>query len=198
MTTEYIRVIAPATLEEGYSFDVLLDGQPLTVVVPAGGVAEGEEFEVPYPRDNDNDEHEHNHGDDDYPRNNNSRHATPRNSIRRNSDDALPLPPTMSGSSDQTDAQSTDQHDRHGAPFGKFRTSLCSCCDVLTQATFWMALFCFPVLLAQVLTRTRLQWNGQELPHPSGTDGDGDDDGLTIVDKQYRQQEIDQEHARDG
>ena len=70
---------------------------------------------------------------------------------------------TNSGSGDE-DEQRTDDHDRmDDAPHGRFRVSLCSCCDVLTQATFWMALCCFPVLLAQVLTRLRLQWNGKEI-----------------------------------
>ena len=38
-----IRVVAPATLNEGYNFDVNGDGRTLTVTVPSGGVTEGED-----------------------------------------------------------------------------------------------------------------------------------------------------------
>lgn len=40
-----IRVVAPATLNEGYNFDVTTDGdgRTLTVTVPSGGVTEGED-----------------------------------------------------------------------------------------------------------------------------------------------------------
>lgn len=174
MRQDYIRVVAPATLEENFSFDVLLDGKPFTVVVPAGGVAEGEEFEVPYPcEEYDGD------GDDN---------AADGNRAIMDEDDDLPLPPTMSNSSDE-DERSTEESDRLGAPYGRFRVSLCSCCDVLTQATFWMALCCFPVLLAQVLTRLRLKWNGQEIEREQ------DDDDFTCSDKQYKEKESEEENA---
>ena len=179
MMTEYIRVVAPATLEENFTFDVLLNGKPFTVVVPAGGVAKGEEFEVPYPRD-DGDDYKKDDGDG----NNNDN----RDDIERTDSDDLALPPTMSNSSDEDD-HSTDENDRLGAPYGRFRVSLCSCCDVLTQATFWMALCCFPVLLAQVLTRLRLKWNGQEI------EKEQDDDDFTCTDKNYQQHESEEENA---
>ena len=142
--TEYIRVVAPATLAENYSFDVLVDGKPFTVVVPQGGVREGEEFEVPYAT---------NDGD-----------SIGSEEDQNKNDEDLPLQPTISSSSSGEDDQSTDDSDRLGAPYGRFRVSLCSCCDVLTQATFWMALCCYPILLAQLLTRLRLRWNGKEFP----------------------------------
>jgi hypothetical protein len=44
-----IRVVAPATLAEGYTFDVMLEGEAFTVQVPKGGVEQGETFEIPYP-----------------------------------------------------------------------------------------------------------------------------------------------------
>ena len=43
-----IRVIAPASLGQGYTFDVIVDEAPYTVEVPKGGVKEGQEFEVLY------------------------------------------------------------------------------------------------------------------------------------------------------
>lgn len=136
---EYIRVVAPATLKENFTFDVLLHGRPFTVVVPPGGVDEGEEIEVPYTVD-----HETALGQED----------------SHKYEEDLPLKPTLSRSSSEDDDKSTGESDRLGAPYGHFRSSLCSCCDVLTQSTFWMALCCFPLLVAQLLARLRLTWKG--------------------------------------
>jgi len=48
-TTRMCTVIAPATLEEGYPFQAIVDGMEFTVIVPEGGVVEGQSFQVPYP-----------------------------------------------------------------------------------------------------------------------------------------------------
>jgi len=53
-------------------------------------------------------------------------------------------------------------YDENGIPVGGWRTRLCSCFDVLTQSTFWMGLFCTPILIAQLITRLKLTWNGRE------------------------------------
>ena len=42
-------VVAPATLDAGFSFEVSVNGIDFTVVVPDGGVIEGQAFQVPYP-----------------------------------------------------------------------------------------------------------------------------------------------------
>lgn len=139
----FIRVIAPATLREGYSFDVLVDGKPYTVHVPPGGVKEGQEFDVLYDREE----------EDSYV----------------NEKDTLPAPSrTMSSSDDDDVVGDKDEESKvtwfdeaTGAPIGRWRTSLCSCCDVVTQSTFWMATCCTPVLIAQLIHRFHLTWNGQ-------------------------------------
>ena len=114
---ETVRVVAPATLAEGFSFEATVDGSTFVVVVPEGGVKEGQEFEVPYP----------------------------------GSEEAL------------SDVEQEVMRDEElGIPHGKWRTSLCSCCDVVTQATFWMGFLCTPVLLAQIMTRLKLTWRGRE------------------------------------
>ena len=41
-----IRVVAPATLHEGYTMDVLYEDEPYTIEIPRGGVEEGQEFET--------------------------------------------------------------------------------------------------------------------------------------------------------
>jgi hypothetical protein len=42
-------IVAPSTLAEGYTFSANVDGIDFTVIVPKGGVTEGQHFEVPYP-----------------------------------------------------------------------------------------------------------------------------------------------------
>jgi PLAC8 family len=49
MTVKTCTIVAPSTLEEGYTFSANVDGIDFTVTVPKGGVTEGQQFEVPYP-----------------------------------------------------------------------------------------------------------------------------------------------------
>jgi Cys-rich protein (TIGR01571 family) len=45
-----VAVVAPSTLQAGYTFTAQVDGRDFVVTVPQGGVTEGQSFEVPYPR----------------------------------------------------------------------------------------------------------------------------------------------------
>ncbi|GKY98761.1 hypothetical protein MPSEU_000832400 [Mayamaea pseudoterrestris] len=141
LDSQFIRVVAPATLEQGYTFDVMLHGEAFTVTVPEGGVTKGEEFEIPYP--------------------------------------TLSTEETVTGQAWTDDDVANDdgsidkepiQHEQHineettsstKLVAGRWRHSLCSCCDVFTQATFWLGLCCTPVLMAQLVTRLKLDWQGR-------------------------------------
>jgi Cys-rich protein (TIGR01571 family) len=123
-----IRVVAPATLEEGYTFDVMLEGVAFTVTVPEGGVVKGEEFEIPYPSPS--------------------------------SDETVGVQASTDDDDEAADDVESNGARKQKSPLG-WRTSLCSCCDVSTQATFWLGLFCTPVLLAQIITRLKLNWRGR-------------------------------------
>jgi len=122
-----VRVVAPATLEAGYSFEACVDGRTFVVVVPEGGVKEGVEFEVPYP-------------------------TSRCDEISRIQEESFGNDDTM------------PHEDQFGVPRGRWRTTLCSCCDVLTQSTFWIGLFCIPIQIAQILTRLHLTWKAEEGP----------------------------------
>ena len=130
-----IRVIAPATLAEGYTFDVLVDDAPYTVEVPRGGVKEGQEFEVLYEP----------HLQDGL----NSTQVQQKTSLDTEEETKAP------------EAQETIYDTTTGAPLGRWRHPLWSCCDVLTQSTFWMGFCCTPVLIAQLITRLGLTWQGR-------------------------------------
>ena len=161
--TTTIRVIAPATLAEGYTFDV-------TVEVPRGGVKEGQEFEVLY------EPHIYGEGGPKHSVTRRRSSTSRRSSVSRRKSQAtdpelgpsgtLPMKSsseeeedkrlrrTKSGEeNEKEDDQNTWYDETTGAPIGRWRTSLCSCCDVLTQSTFWMGLCCTPVLIAQLVTR---------------------------------------------
>ena len=43
-----VRVTAPSSLEEGYMFDAVYNGEVFPVTVPPGGVTAGQSFEVPF------------------------------------------------------------------------------------------------------------------------------------------------------
>lgn len=174
-----IRVIAPANLREGYTFDVLVDDEPYTVKVPRGGVKEGQEFEVEY---NPYEEYKYNKtmeqvreeeedGEyDDYEKRGDLKQVptypgTEMGDSQDGADDTTFTKLKESKKGDGADADSNKiWYDGNGAPIGEWRTTLCSCCDVLTQSTFWMALFCPPILMAQLITRLGLTWNGRPGP----------------------------------
>ena len=48
--TATVRVVAPATLVEGATFEATVDGISFLVSAPEGGVEKGETFQVPYPK----------------------------------------------------------------------------------------------------------------------------------------------------
>lgn len=151
-----IRVIAPATLDEGYTFDVLVDGLPYTVEVPKGGVKKDQEFDVSYdpqfhgalPYEDETKLY-----DDDDDTKLNEQPTAPVQTMSQDEEDTA--------EAEKKDEENTWYDETTGAPIGRWRTSLCSCCDVLTQSTFWMGLCCTPVLIAQLITRLGLKWNGR-------------------------------------
>lgn len=161
-----IRVIAPATLEQDFTFDVTLGGKhgnrPYTVTVPEGGVLEGEEFDIPYPSWDE-------YSDSDVVDENDEERQLELKKTE-SVDDKRTLPcDSNSQNENETNAEiSTDV--TTGAPMGRWRNHLLSCCDVVTQSTFWMALFCVPVLLAQLVSRLHLSYKGiPTLPTKSST-----------------------------
>lgn len=180
-----IRVIAPASLREGYTFDVLVDGGPYTVKVPPGGVKEGEEFVVEYnpyeeykykqnmERVREEEEGEYEDYDDNDREGGDGSGGLKQAPTypRTNSDDSQEnhkemdfKPSNKGGPNEGDDGSKKIWYDDNGAPIGEWRTTLCSCCDVLTQSTFWMGICCTPILMAQLITRLGLTWNGRTGP----------------------------------
>ena len=195
-TSSILRVVAPATLEEGFTFDVLLHGEPYTVTVPAGGVEQGEEFDIPYPdmlpqtkeeeEDNSNngvemnDSHSYTNDDDDdddeemqqhqhSTEHDNKDHNSSSRVHRRNRRRRKKMMLHNNNNNLTSHRHTTDVL---GAPIGRWRYPIYACCDVLTQATFWMACCCCtPILLAQLVTRLGLNWKANVI-----VTNDDDDD----------------------
>ena len=49
-TIPLVQVVAPATLPEGYEFMAAIGDRTIQVVVPPGGIEQGQKFEVPFPQ----------------------------------------------------------------------------------------------------------------------------------------------------
>jgi hypothetical protein len=143
-----IRVIAPATLEQDFTFDITLGGKhgnrPYTVTVPEGGVVEGEVFDIPYPSWDA-------YSTDEPP-------TTNDNADGDEQDIEKKTEPCQSNS--QGDESATGAFSDTGVPTGRWRNHLLTCCDVVTQSTFWMALFCPPIMIAQLVSRLHLSYRG--------------------------------------
>lgn len=240
-----IRVIAPETLEDGSTMDVLYNGRPFTVELPRGGVQEGEEFETEIDPTQkyqgqyssrsmmqmdqlaEEDEEEYSRRSSAYSKgepteqeeqrrqsqrsgsigqqmeskllssakiyDNGSEYTNetpdktkeieetrtfPAHSLSEDNEEEETMmekthiqnPKVNDEDNKDDDAEEEKEekypvsYDKNGTPHGMWRTRLFSCCDVLTQSTFWMGLFCTPVLMAQLITRLGLTWNGREGP----------------------------------
>ncbi len=146
-----IRVVAPATLAEGYTFDVLVDGRPYTVEVPGGGVKKDQEFDVLYDPNNADPAYE----------DETKLYDDEATKISEQPTDPVQTMSEVEEEDEEKVEQNTWYDEATGAPIGRWRTSLCSCCDVVTQSTFWMSVCCTPVIIAQLITRMGLKWNGR-------------------------------------
>ncbi|KAG7337248.1 PLAC8 family domain containing protein [Nitzschia inconspicua] len=131
-----VEVIAPSTLEQGYTFDAIHDGQVFPVTVPPGGVKAGESFSVPF-----------------------------LPSTTRYSDDtifyaeAIPIAnevaPLVSPRHNTTDALTS------AAPLGRWKDGLCDCCAAgCCHPSCCNAIYCRQILMGQVLTRMQMTWCG--------------------------------------
>jgi len=173
-----LRVVAPATLPQGYTFDVLLDhNRPFTVTVPTGGIREGDSFTIPL-------EETDGPTNTDMVNRSYDNHKDYRNEDEEEDEDqqTLPIQPSSSLSSNEAnrinhrssyntreskdthedqDLDSETQDSQKRVVLGHWRHSVCACCDVVTQSTFWMGFVCTPILVAQLLTRLALDWRGR-------------------------------------
>jgi Cys-rich protein (TIGR01571 family) len=148
------RVVAPRALQEGTTLGVAVEGKQYRVMVPPGGVEKDDEFEFSVAEAVEfTIEDESNYMIDEK----GTPHAEEEEETTENHNtNNLHVKPTLSSS----DEEDESEYDSIGAPKGRWRTHLCACCDVMTQATFWMSCCCSPVLIAQLVTRLGLSWKG--------------------------------------
>lgn len=155
-----ILVVAPATLEENYTFDVTLDEhdeRTFTVTVPKGGVREGQQFEIPYPSSSDDEE------DDSAVSGKYHQQYQPSSpNDKETSLDCIQIQTARSSNVSCDEQNPVSLTNGGDAPIGRWRHSTFSCCHVVTQSTFWMGFFCLPVQIAQLVTRLGLDWRGRE------------------------------------
>lgn len=130
-TPELCTVIAPSTLEEGYSFPAQVDGIDFVVTVPKGGIRQGEAFQVPYP----------------------TRRSSAGQNITSNSLlEPMEIEQSRSGSANQMPEEDVEM--------GQWRRPLCECCEVCNNGICCYGFVCTPIMLAQVMTRLKLNLIG--------------------------------------
>ena len=129
-----VQVIAPATLNAGYTFDAMYDGVTVTVTVPEGGVVKGQRFIVPF--------------------------LPPvEEPVAVAVGEAIPA-----SSATHKKSRSGSARGAHvgGIPRGVWRDNLCDCCRFgPCHPHFLNAWFCRPILMAQISTRMKMTWLGQ-------------------------------------
>lgn len=146
-------VIAPATLDAGYSFPAQVDGIDFVIVVPHGGVAKGQKFTVPYPK---------------------PRETTIASSetCTRTAAIAVTTTATTPGGMQplSIEMQSPNHPNVDRRAKGHWKHELCECCETCcTSGMCWQGWFCTAVLLAQIMTRLKLNICG--VPSPPHSDG---------------------------
>ena len=128
-----VQVIAPATLEAGYSFDAMYEGVTFRVIVPEGGVARGQRFIVPF---------------------------VP--TAVAVADPSPSSPPPPEGGGGDGGGGKRRRRGGGGNPRGIWRDGLCDCCRFGPfHPHFLFALFLKPILMGQLLTRMKMTWIGR-------------------------------------
>mmetsp|Transcript_34469 Transcript_34469/g.83403 ORF Transcript_34469/g.83403 Transcript_34469/m.83403 type:complete len:311 (+) Transcript_34469:118-1050(+) len=162
---ETVKVVAPATLSEGYTFDAVVDGRTVTVTVPTGGVKEGETFEAIVPSVA------------------GGIVATTTKTIVNNPDGTRTVTEETTypdgrvvkavstvpvGGGDAEDGLATPLLAQQQPPpaatvgvEGRWRHDLFACCDLCCNGMFWMAACCNYAAVGQLLQRLRMNVIGQ-------------------------------------
>lgn len=130
-TNTNVQVIAPATLNSGFTFDAEYEGSTFTVTVPEGGVVEGQQFLVL------------------------SNPAATEAVTKAVPVQTHNLPAAASSRRRNSSSEAN-------IPTGKWRDNLCDCCRFeCCHPTICCAMWCIPLIVAQLLTRMKMTWLGQ-------------------------------------
>jgi hypothetical protein len=141
-----VQVIAPATLQAGYTFDAMYEGVTFTVAVPAGGVTKGQRFIVPFTPPA---------GEDAV-------------AVAVPAGDGDDVPANTAKSKGGAGGGGGGA----GIPTGIWRDGLCECLRFgCCHPHFLNALFFRPCLMGQVMTRMKMTWMGRRL-HGNATGND--------------------------
>jgi Cys-rich protein (TIGR01571 family) len=134
-----VDVIAPSSLDGGYIFDAVHNGQVFPVAVPEGGVKAGETFTVPFQP------HYNAEGDEN-----------DDNMIIVEATEVTPMFVPSSNSQQQQQQQRSQQQYA-----GKWKDGLCDCCVEGCCHPSLLNAICFKqILIGQTLTRMKLTWCG--------------------------------------
>ena len=156
-TPTNVQVVAPATLEAGYTFDAMFEGVTFTVVVPDGGVSKGQRFIVPFILSTSD-----------------IAVAVPASSSDYDGD--------FSSVANKNKHQTNINNNNRGNPTGIWRDGLCDCCNYGPfHPHLWMSLCFRPFIIGQILTRMKMTWVGQRtVTTPIGNNNNINDSRMEI------------------
>jgi len=138
MSTTSIAIVAPMSLPGGYEFDATINDKTIKVIVPPGGVHEGEVLQVPI---------NNNATEDD--------RDVGGKVVASIADQEKGRGKTKINN-DNTQKQGLLKDEVNITPEGVWRNNFCSCFDVVDKPVFWVA-FIFPwVIVGQLMQRLKL------------------------------------------
>lgn len=138
-----IVVVAPMKLPEGYEFDASFANKKISVVIPKGGVEEGDCLEIFTGVQDDNSE-------------------TADSDETLNKVTAKIVPKKVNKSTKGKVGKKVDKSESVVSlvPEIKWRTGLCSCLKIIKFPLFWVSLFCPFILIGQLMQRSKLNYYG--------------------------------------
>jgi len=128
------RVVSPATLAGGSTFEAEVDGKTFSVTVPEGGIGEGDDFIVPYPKDD---------------------AVDPTSIPIAVAAVAEPILVNSMTNNNTNNSVAT----AFVVPTGRWRYELCDCCSACCCPCL-MGWCCYPILMAQVMERMKFNFFG--------------------------------------
>ena len=173
---EIVRVVAPSNLNEGYTFPATtVDGRSVTVKVPTGGVAEGEEFDAEVVVESSvlvTAEPEVDLGVQEAvpavgaPNITKTTYSINADGTRVETEETRypdgRVTTTTTTMAAQDPAASTTAEPEFTVPTGAWRHDLFSCFDACSSGNFWMPCCFTYIALGQLLQRMKLNFVGSE------------------------------------
>jgi len=141
-----LSIVAPMDLPSGYQFDATVDGKKIEVVVPEGGVEEGDCIFIPL---------------NAIYKNETSDITNKKSVIAIKKENSIRLENNFGKHSDHSNTKNGNGNGKRMMPVRKWRKELLSCFDVICSCLFWLSLIPTPsIVQGQLMQRLKLNFWG--------------------------------------